>query len=63
MNITLLKKLIFSVIATIVLFGFFGANTSVASFIIHPSSTQNQSQEVSIPLTLNNLSYTDIGSI
>ncbi|KPA13828.1 hypothetical protein MHK_005964, partial [Candidatus Magnetomorum sp. HK-1] len=32
-------------------------------FIIHPSQTQNQSQAISIPLTLNNLSYTDIGSI
>ena len=32
-------------------------------FIIHPSSTQNQTQPISIPLTLNNMTSTDIMSI
>jgi len=32
-------------------------------FIIHPSSTQNQSQSISIPITLNNYQSNDIESI
>jgi len=32
-------------------------------FILHPSSTQNQTQPVSIPLTLNNMTSADILSI
>ncbi|KPA09952.1 F-box associated region domain protein [Candidatus Magnetomorum sp. HK-1] len=32
-------------------------------FVIHPSTTQNQSQNISIPLTMNNISNMDIRSI
>jgi alpha-tubulin suppressor-like RCC1 family protein len=32
-------------------------------FVLHPSSTQNQTQPISIPLTMNNLSNIDIQSI
>ena len=39
-------------------------NTAMSSMIVIPSySTQNQTQPVSIPITLNNLSYSDIISI